>query len=85
VQISGAGSVCRLHHRELHTHGDEKLFWKKINIDPLPIALRLWNRGRSDHSIRPGGTPVLQQDLAAKSVKRDSVLDVSQTDEGMRR
>jgi hypothetical protein len=40
--------VCRLHHRELHTHGDEKQWWKKINIDPLPIALRLWKEGRAD-------------------------------------
>jgi hypothetical protein len=46
--------VCRLHHRELHTHGDEKLFWKKNNIDPLPIALRLWKQGPPDRSsIRP--------------------------------
>ncbi len=40
--------VCRLHHRELHRHGDEKLWWKKINIDPLPIALRLWKQGRTN-------------------------------------
>jgi ERF superfamily len=40
--------VCRLHHRELHAHGDEKRWWEKLNIDPLPIALRLWNNGRND-------------------------------------
>jgi hypothetical protein len=40
--------VCRLHHRELHTHGDERLWWKKLNIDPLPVAMRLWERSRTD-------------------------------------
>jgi len=40
--------ICRLHHRELHRHGDEKLWWQKLNIDPLPIALRLWKQGRTN-------------------------------------
>jgi hypothetical protein len=34
--------VCRAHHRELHRHGDEASWWKRFNIDPLPVALRLW-------------------------------------------
>jgi hypothetical protein len=77
--------VCRLHHRELHTQGDERLFWKRINIDPAPIALRLWKQGRSDHTIRPGVTPVAQQDLAAKTVDRQSVPEVqSPTEEETR-
>jgi ERF superfamily len=45
--------ICRLHHRELHRHGDEKLWWQKLNIDPIPIALRLWKQGRTN------GTDVL--------------------------
>jgi hypothetical protein len=45
--------VCRLHHRELHRHGDEKLWWQTLNIDPRPIALRLWKQGRTN------GTDVL--------------------------
>jgi hypothetical protein len=38
--------ICRVHHRELHRSGDEAAWWRKINIDPLPIALRLWQRTR---------------------------------------
>ena len=78
--------VCRLHHRELHTHGDEKVFWKRINIDPLPIALRLWNQGRSDHTIRPDLTPISQGDLTDKTIDRDIIPEVNQvlTEEGMR-
>ncbi len=42
--------VCRLHHRELHGYGDEASWWAAVTIDPLPIALELWRRSRSDES-----------------------------------
>jgi hypothetical protein len=42
--------VCRLHHRDLHSYGDEASWWAGVNIDPLPIALELWRRSRSDES-----------------------------------
>jgi ERF superfamily protein len=38
--------VCRTHHRELHRHGDEAAWWHKGRIDPLPIALKLWQHTR---------------------------------------
>src|SRR5262252_885683 len=38
--------VCRIHHRELHRSGDETAWWQKLNIDPLPVALRLWQHTR---------------------------------------
>jgi hypothetical protein len=38
--------VCRSHHRELHRHGDEAAWWDRLNIDPMPIALRLWQNTR---------------------------------------
>ena len=44
--------VCRVHHRELHRHGDEAAWWQRIKIDPLPIARRLWQHAR------PNGTAV---------------------------
>jgi hypothetical protein len=40
--------VCRVHHRELHRHGDEVAWWQRTNVDPLPIALRLWQHARSN-------------------------------------
>jgi len=40
--------VCRVHHRELHRSGDEAAWWRKLNIDPIPIALRLWAQTRTD-------------------------------------
>ena len=38
--------ICRVHHRELHRHGDEAAWWRGIKIDPLPIAHRLWRHAR---------------------------------------
>src|SRR6476620_1482266 len=40
--------VCRLHHREIHRHGDEAAWWKKAGIEPLSAALTLW---RQTHPI----------------------------------
>jgi hypothetical protein len=40
--------MCRVHHRELHRHGNEPAWWQRINIDPLPIALRLWQHSRAN-------------------------------------
>jgi hypothetical protein len=39
--------VCRLHHRDLHTYGDEASWWAAVSVDPLPIALQLWRKSRS--------------------------------------
>ena len=39
--------VCRLHHRDLHSYGDEASWWAGVSIDPLPIALELWKRTRT--------------------------------------
>ncbi len=40
--------VCRIHHRELHRSGDEATWWQKLNIDPLPVALRLWQHSQAN-------------------------------------
>jgi hypothetical protein len=52
--------VCRIHHRELHRSGDEAAWWQKLNIDPLPVALRLWQHTRlngDEFAASGGGTP----------------------------
>ena len=40
--------LCRLHHRELHRVGDERVWRNTLKIDPLPVALKLWRRARTD-------------------------------------
>ncbi|RXH03659.1 DUF968 domain-containing protein [Bradyrhizobium guangzhouense] len=34
--------LCRLHHQDLHRHGNEKAWWTNMQISPLPIAKELW-------------------------------------------
>jgi hypothetical protein len=39
--------LCRGHHRQLHQTGNEVGWWKKINIDPLQSARKLWEQTHS--------------------------------------
>jgi hypothetical protein len=36
--------LCRTHHRDLHRHGDERVWWGQVSIDPLLTASALWGR-----------------------------------------
>jgi hypothetical protein len=38
----------RVHHRELHRSGNEAAWRQRLNIDPLPVALRLWQHTRAE-------------------------------------
>ena len=42
--------LCRVHHRELHRRGDEAAWWQAIKIDPMPVALKLWQQTQLDRS-----------------------------------
>jgi hypothetical protein len=54
--------VCRIHHRELHLQADEIAWWNKFQIDPVPVALKLWQRTRfnSDEPTASGGITLSQ-------------------------
>jgi hypothetical protein len=43
--------LCRIHHRELHRSGDEAAWWRRLNIDPLPVALKLWQQSRAEGEL----------------------------------
>jgi hypothetical protein len=62
--------VCRTHHRELHRSDDEAAWWQKLNIDPLPVALRLWQH------TRPNGDELTPSEGIAPSEAAQKV-DVS--------
>ena len=34
--------LCRGHHREVHRHGDESVWWDKLGLDPTSAARALW-------------------------------------------
>ena len=42
--------LCNLHHRELHTHGNEEGWWQEKKLSPLPIAQELWATSRQHRS-----------------------------------
>jgi hypothetical protein len=52
--------VCRVHHRELHRSGDEPAWWRRLNIDPIPVALKLWQQSRADRELFPSTQGVMQ-------------------------
>jgi hypothetical protein len=38
--------LCRLHHRALHRRGDEARWWAEQQVEPLPVAQKLWSQTR---------------------------------------
>jgi hypothetical protein len=48
--------ICRLHHRELHRRGNERVWWQTQGIDPLPIATSLWEK---THAVAPAEAEIV--------------------------
>jgi hypothetical protein len=46
--------LCRIHHREVHDHGDETAWWNGYNIKPMPIAFKLWQHTRGFVPVADG-------------------------------
>jgi hypothetical protein len=65
--------VCRLHHRALHRSGNEAAWWQRLNIDPIPVALRLWQHSRGNGELAPT--------MRAQAAK---ALEISAHDQGER-
>jgi hypothetical protein len=61
--------VCRLHHRDLHSYGDEASWWAGIGIDPLPIALELWRQSRLTYSVDATGSEPLSDAIPLPTSK----------------
>jgi hypothetical protein len=36
--------LCRAHHRDLHRHADERVWWGQVSVDPLLAASALWGQ-----------------------------------------
>jgi hypothetical protein len=48
--------LCRLHHRALHRRGDEAAWWGEQQVEPLPVAQKLWSQTRGN-GARLGFSP----------------------------
>jgi ERF superfamily len=69
--------VCRVHHRELHRHGDEAAWWQKTKVDPLPIARRLWQHARpNDTAVAGDGDPGSMSAIAPNRSEQQSVATI---------
>jgi hypothetical protein len=69
--------ICRLHHRELHRRGDERVWWQQRKIDPLVIAARLWER---THAVSPVSSNVESE--ISKAAKTKMKLNGRQLGDG---
>jgi hypothetical protein len=58
--------VCRTHHRELHRHGDEASWWGKLSIDPVAVALKLWQHTRPNGAALASGEGIAPSQAAQK-------------------
>ena len=45
--------LCRVHHRELHRTANERAWWKRIAIDPITMARKLWTHTLVAQGQRP--------------------------------
>jgi hypothetical protein len=46
--------LCRAHHRAVHRAGDERAWWRAVDIDPLKVARLLWKDTRvNEGRMRP--------------------------------
>ena len=70
--------ICRIHHRDLHRSADEAVWWQTLNIDPVPVALRLWQQTQAGPKLAVTTGDVTQ----AKAAK---VSDISAQDQAMSR
>jgi ERF superfamily len=68
--------LCRVHHRELHRQGDERTWWNKVNIDPLPVALGFWQQTRG---VFPAGSSNHEPPDSSLSIELPSGVGVPST------
>jgi hypothetical protein len=62
--------LCRLHHRELHRHGNEAAWWNGIKIDPVTVALTLWKSTHRHGAFSPEREPTQGHNERGTSVDR---------------
>jgi Rad52/22 family double-strand break repair protein len=42
--------LCAIHHHQIHATGKEREWWEERNIDPLKVAMSLWQHSRDRYS-----------------------------------
>jgi hypothetical protein len=70
--------ICRLHHRELHGKGNERAWWEKQEIDPLPVAASLWAK---THAFASTATNIDGESAQRAEINGAGAAGWSQNDE----
>jgi hypothetical protein len=70
--------ICRLHHRELHRKGNERAWWEKQEIDPLPVAASLWVK---THGFASAALNIASERAQPAEINGAGVAGWSQIDE----
>jgi len=77
--------VCRVHHRKLHEIGDEQVWWRQLNIDPLPIALNLWQRGGAKRTYSTAQSAAATPKRTTVSARKSDLNGVAKHGDGRTR
>ena len=67
--------LCRIHHRELHRQGDEAAWWGKLSIDPVPVALKLWQHTRLNAVFLPSAIATEPPQQVPAGTTHDPAID----------
>jgi hypothetical protein len=70
--------ICRLHHHELHRRGNERAWWEKQEIDPWPVAARLWAK---THGVASAAVNIDGERAQPAEINGAGVAGWSQIDE----
>jgi hypothetical protein len=68
--------LCRMHHRQVHWHGNERAWWEQQRLDPLPMAAGLWakSRGRTEQA-GSSADPIDAQNTSAPAIEQARTPD----------
>lgn len=47
--------LCRVHHQDLHRHGNERAWWANMDVAPLPMAKELWSLSLANAGLTAPG------------------------------
>jgi hypothetical protein len=66
--------LCRTHHSAAHQAKDEQAWWRRIRIDPVEIARKLWRESRAAKAQEQSEAPLqgAQTKVAPSAQARDS-------------
>jgi ERF superfamily len=70
--------ICRLHHRELHRKGNERAWWEKQEIDPLPAAASIWAK---THAVSSAAINIDGENAQPAEINGAGTAGWSQNDE----